>query len=308
MFFMKNSLLQLHAAVLLWGFTGVLGRAISLSAPVLVWYRMIVAFFILALIITYRRQWQQFSKRDLFSVIGIGILFAIHWVSFFASIKFANASVAMICLATAGIFTALLYPFVSKTTFNIRELLLGLIAIAGVCCIYILQPEQAHPEQSMKNFKVGVLLGVVASLISAIFTILNKPLTQKYASRNLVFLEMLSGFLFLSMLAPFYIMRFPEQHIVPQGWDFLWIFILGYCCTVWGQSLAMQSLRKLSPFTVSLTVNIEPIYGIMLAFIFYQENEQLGWGFYVGVLLILASILLQTTSMLFRKKKRPALS
>jgi len=305
---MKNSLLQLHAAVLLWGFTGVLGRAISLSAPVLVWYRMIVAFFILALIITYRRQWQQFAKRDLFSVIGIGILFSIHWVSFFASIKFANASVAMICLATAGIFTALLYPFVSKTTFNIRELLLGLIAIAGVCCIYVLQPAQGHPEHSMKNFKLGVLLGVVASLISAVFTILNKPLTQKYASRNLVFLEMLSGFLFLSMLAPFYIMRFPEQHVVPQGWDFLWIFILGYCCTVWGQSLAMQSLRKLSPFTVSLTVNIEPIYGIILAFIFYQENEQLGWGFYVGVLLILASILLQTTSMLFRKKKRPALS
>jgi len=305
---MKNSLLQLHAAVLLWGFTGVLGRAISLSAPVLVWYRMIVAFFILALIITYRRQWQQFSKRDLLAVVGIGILFAIHWVSFFASIKFANASVAMICLATAGIFTALLYPFVSKTTFNIRELLLGLVAIAGVCCIYILQPAQTHPEHAMRNFKLGVLLGVVAALISAVFTILNKPLTQRYASRNLVFLEMLSGFLFLSMLAPFYIMRFPEEHIVPQGWDFLWIFILGYCCTVWGQSLAMQSLKKLSPFTVSLTVNIEPIYGIILAFVFYQENEQLGWGFYIGVLLILASILLQTTSMLFRKKKNPALS
>ncbi len=304
---MKKSLLQLHAAVLLWGFTGVLGRAISLAAPVLVWYRMIVAFVILGIIITYRRQWQQFSKRDLFTVIGIGILFAIHWVSFFASVKFANASVAMICLATAGIFTALLYPFFSRSKFNARELLLGLIAIAGVCCIYVLQPAQEQMDHSMRNFKLGVLLGVLASLISAVFTILNKPLTQKYASRNLVFLEMLSGFLFLSLLAPFYMVHFPEQHLAPQGWDFLWIFILGYCCTVWGQSLAMQSLKKLSPFTVSLTVNIEPVYGIMLAFIFYQENEQLGWGFYLGVLLILISILMQTSVMLYAGRKRRAL-
>src|SRR5690606_15961946 len=196
----------------------------------------------------------------------------------------------------------------SKSKFNIRELVLGLIAIAGVCCIYILQPEQTQSDLTMSNFKLGVILGVLAALISAVFTILNKPLTQKYASRNLVFLEMLAGFLFLSLLAPFYIMRFPDLQLVPQGWDDLWIFILGYCCTVWGQSLAMQSLKILSPFTVSLIVNIEPVYGILLAFLFYQEHQQLSWGFYIGVLLILTSILLQTPSMLFKRKRLPTTS
>lgn len=300
---MKKSLLQLHLAVLFWGFTGVLGRSIHLSAPVLVWYRMLIAAFILGIIISYRKQWQKFTRNDFLKVLGVGVLFSIHWVAFFGSIQNANASVAMICLATSGIFTAILYPLTNKQKINIQEIIFGLIAVAGVYCMYAFQPETASIKHPMRDFGKGILLGLLASLISAIFTILNKPLTQKYLPRTLVFYEMAAGLILLSVLAPFYILKFPEVKLFPWKWDYLWLFLLGYCCTVWGQSLAMSSLKKLSPFTVTLTVNLEPIYGIILAFIFYKENEQLGIGFYIGVGLILISILMQTMLIFYQRKK-----
>ncbi len=299
----KKSLLQLHVAVILWGFTGVLGRSISLSAPVLVWYRMLLAALFLGIIITFRKQWQPFSKRDLLKVIGIGVLFSIHWVSFFGSVKNANASVAMVCLATAGIFTAIFNPLYNKTKIDWKEIAYSMIAIAGVFCIYALQPHSGI-EKPMPHFERGVLLGILASLISAIFTIFNKPLTQHYHYRTLVFYEMASGLGFLSIIAPFFIFNFPKEIFFPEQWDWLWLFLLAYCCTVWGQSLAMSSLKGLSPFTVTLTVNLEPIYGIILAFIIFKENEQLGWGFYLGVMLILLSILLQSFMMYYDRRKK----
>ncbi len=301
---MKRALLQIHLAVLLWGFTGVLGRAISLSAPVLVWYRMILTAAIIALIISYRKEWKPVRKRDLKKIVGIGVLFAIHWVAFYASIKYANASIALVCLATASIFTSIFDPLINKGKFNRTEIGLSLLAVAGVYCIYALQPSNQEQEAQMVHFQFGVILGVLASIISALFTVFNKPLSQKYPARTLVFYEMSSGLLFLTLLAPVYLMNTPDFQLIPQGWDYLWLLLLSYCCTVWGQSLAMSALKRLSPFTITLSVNLEPVYGILLAFIIYKENQQLGTGFYLGMGLIFLSLALQVSLLIRRGRRR----
>lgn len=300
---MKRAFAQINIAVLLWGFTGILGKAISLSAPALVWYRMSLATVILFLIISFRREWIPIAKRDILKLIGIGILFAIHWVAFYASVKLANASIAMVCLATASVFTAVLDPVLNKRKFNKIELSLSFIAVLGVVFIYVLQSHNTAPEHQMVDFKLGLILGIAASVISAIFTVLNKPLADKYAARPLVFCEMTSGLVFLSLLAPFYIMKFPTEVLIPVGWDYLWIFLLAYCCTVWAQSLAMAALKNLSPFTVTLSVNLEPVYGIILAFLIFKENAQLGYGFYIGMSLIFISLMLQIGLTIKKSRK-----
>jgi len=306
---MKRSFSQIHLAVLLWGFTGVLGRAISLSAPVLVWYRMLVTAIAIGIIITLRRQWVPIERSNLKRIVGIGIMYAVHWVAFYASIKFANASIAMVCLATASVFTALLDPLFNKGKFNAVEISLSLVALAGVFLIYILQPHDSAVNK-MPNLRLGIVLGVAASIISAIFTVLNKPLTGKYEPRTLVFYEMTTGLIFLTILAPFYLWQKPGEILLPQGMDYLWIFLLSYCCTVWGQSLAMSALKGLSPFTITLSVNLEPVYGIILAFLIYKENEQLNIGFYLGMALIFLSLIIQVAIVIAkgRKKKKATVS
>lgn len=286
----------MHLAVLLWGFTGVLGKLITLSAPVLVWYRMGLTALFLAIILQYRHLWQRVSARDMLRLVGIGILFAVHWVMFYAAIKLANASVALVCLSTASVFTAVIDPLLNRKRIDPMEIILSLIAIIGVYLIYVLRSEKEG--EAMVNFPLGLLLGILASVISAIFTVFNKPLTQKYEPRILVFYEMLMGFLFLSVLAPFYIFYNSEEPLLAVDWDILWLFCLVYFCTVLGQSLAMSALKQLSSFTVTFTVNLEPLYGIAFAFLFLHEHKEVNWGFYTGVGVIALSVLLQTILMI----------
>lgn len=299
---MKKSLLQMHLAVLFWGFTGVLGKLIELSAPVLVWYRMGLTALILAIIIQYRNLWVKLSKRDLIQVVGIGLLFAVHWVAFYASIKLANASIALVCLSTASVFTAVIDPLLNRRGINPLEIGLSLIAILGVYLIYALQnPAQ---QASMVNFPLGLLLGIAASIISAIFTVFNKPLTQRYPPRLLVFYEMLVGFLILSLAAPFYLNQNPGERILTIDWEILWMFCLVYFCTVLGQSLAMSALKELSTFTATFTVNLEPVYGVIIAFLVFQEQKEVGSGFFIGVGVIALSVLLQTFLVIKNGRKQ----
>lgn len=301
---MKQAFLKMHLAVLVWGFSGILGRAISLSAPVLVYYRLFLAASILGLILVLRKKWQPIPLKDIFKLAGIGILVSIHWLCFYGCIKQANVSIAVVCLATASIFVALINPFINGGKIRFIELVVGIVAVAGVLCIYVLHREAGiKPKQPMVNFRLGLFLGLSASVISAVFTAFNKPLAEKYTARPLVFWEMLSGFCFLTCLLPFYVHRFPHVSFRPVGWDFLWIFLLGYCCTVWGQSLAMSALKKLSAFTATITVNLEPVYSIILAFLIFKENEQLGFGFYVGMILIFLSVAFQIFLSVKLKKK-----
>lgn len=290
----------MHLAVLLWGFTGVLGRAISLDAPALVWHRMWMTAVLMAVILFFRKQWVPVARRDVGQMALIGLLMGLHWVAFYGSIKFANISIALVCLSTASIFTSLLDPFVNKSKHDIKEVLLGSLALAGVYLIY----------QFQQFYGLGIIFGVIAAILSSIFTVLNKRIAAKYPARITVFYEMTTGWVFISLLLPLVLLYTPEMRLTPTwavgaDWtknDWLWLVVLSLCCTVWAQSLAINALKKLSSFTATLSVNLEPVYGIILAFVFYNENKEiifnkgtneLNLGFLGGMGLILLSVLLQ---------------
>lgn len=305
----------MHLAVLLWGFTGILGRAISLDAPILVWYRMLLTALFLVAILSWRKQWVPVAKGDVRRMALVGMLMGLHWVAFYASIKLANVSIALVCLSTASIFTPLFDPIINKGKHNVGELLLGSLAIVGVYLIYSFQT----------FYGWGILAGIISALLSSIFTILNKQIAGKYPARTMVFYEMTTGWLFITLLLPLLFYMKPETVFVPRSanimgaaWylnDWLWLVALSLCCTVWAQSLALNALKQLSSFTATLSVNLEPVYGILLAFIFYNENREiifldggrtLNMGFLVGMGLILLSVVLQTLRLVRPKVPRMA--
>jgi drug/metabolite transporter (DMT)-like permease len=295
---MKKALIQMHTAVLLWGFTGVLGRAINLDAPVLVWYRMLITALFMLAVLSYRRQWMPIAPKDRKQITLIGCLIGLHWIAFYGAIKYANASIALVCLSTASVFTSLLDPLVNKGKRDAFEIVLGLIALCGVYLIYRFQ----------EFYGIGILLGVIAAILSSVFTVLNKRITHKYPARTLVFYEMSTGWVLISLLLPLQFYYVPATVFVPHApnlfgpdWyhnDWLWLAVISICCTVWAQSLSLTALKKLSSFTVTLSVNLEPVYGILLAFLIYKENSQLQPGFYWGMGLILLSVVLQTLRLI----------
>lgn len=293
----------MHLAVLLWGFTGILGRAISLEAPMLVWYRMLLTALFLVGILTWRKQWVPVERQDVRRMALVGLLMSLHWVAFYASIKLANVSIALVCLSTASIFTPLFDPLINKGKHDVGELLLGSLAIVGVYLIYSFQT----------FYGWGILAGVISALLSSIFTILNKQIAGRYPARTMVFYEMSTGWLFITLLLPVLFYFRPDTAFIPRAsslagseWylnDWVWLVALSLCCTVWAQSLALNALKRLSSFTATLSVNLEPVYGILLAFICYNENREiifldggrtLNMGFLVGMGLILLSVVLQT--------------
>ncbi len=297
----------MHIAVLLWGFTGVLGRAISLDAPVLVWYRTLLTALFMAGILYYRKQWVPIARKDMQLLTLVGVLFGLHWVAFFGSIKLANISIALVCLSTASIFTPLCDPIINRGKLDVKEVLLGSLAIIGVYLIYRFQ----------QFYGWGILAGVAAALFSSIFTVLNKQIAAKYPARTMVFYEMTTGWIFVTLLMPVLYYYVPTTVFIPRmtnifskEWiynDWIWLVVLSLCCTVWAQSLALNALKRLTSFTATLSVNLEPIYGILLAFLFYNENREiifikgtthLNGGFMAGMGLILLSVVLQMTRLL----------
>ena len=297
----------MHVAVLLWGFTGVLGRAISLDSPILVWYRMLLTAIFMAVILFYRKQWVTIERRDMRQLALVGCLIGLHWVAFYGAIKFANISIALVCLSTASIFTSLLDPLVNKGKHDTKEILLGSLAISGVYLIYRFQ----------QFYGLGIAFGVIAAILSSVFTVLNKKIANKYPARTMVFYEMSTGWVFITLLLPLVYYYAPHTRFLPDsssllgpGWlhnDWLWLVIISLCCTVWAQSLSLTALKRLTSFTVTLSVNLEPVYGIILAFLFYNENREiifnkgtsdLNWGFMGGMGLILLSVVLQMLQLL----------
>lgn len=290
----KDALIKMHIAVFLWGFTGVLGRAIQLEAFPLVWYRVLLTSVIFLVVLSFRKELIKLSAKEILRFFLIGSVIAIHWCMFYGSIKYANASIALVCLATAGIFTAILEPFVLRIKFNPREMIIGFIALIGMYLIYTFEFKYA----------IGIALGIGAAVLSSVFTVMNKKIVGKYNPRLVAFYEIGAGFLFLTLLLPVYHSRFPEVSFVPSEWDWIWLIVLSLFCTVLGQSLALAALKKLSSFTAVLMVNLEPVYGILLAILIYKENQELGWGFWLGILFIGGSVFLHTMEMLPKNKKR----
>ncbi|NCU03438.1 MAG: EamA family transporter [Chitinophagaceae bacterium] len=281
---MRKAFLQLHAAVFLAGFTGVLGRLIELNEGWLVWYRMLLSAILLFILMLLRKQILRIEKKYLLQCIAVGALIALHWVFFYGSVKYANVSIALVCFAATGSFTAFLEPLIIRRKIDLVEVLLGLLVLLG---IYLIFHFDVH-------YKTGILLGVAAAFLSALFPIYNKRLIQHVPVSALTLYELSGGWLLLSLVLPFYLQISPATKHFPSLNDWFWLLILALFCTVLAVQLSVSALKKISPFTANLTYNLEPVYGIALAFLIYHEEKELGDGFVWGILLIVASVVIQT--------------
>ena len=280
---MKKAFLQLHFAVFLAGFTGVLGRLIKLNEGWLVWYRLLISSATMWIIFSLSKKLQRVSLSDILKLSGIGFLSALHWVSFYGSIKYANVSVALVCFSATGFFTALFEPFSSKKKVNATEVLLGLLVIAGIYVIFHFDPK----------YKTGIILGVICAILLAVVMILIRQFVHKINSQTILTYQLSGGFITLSLFMPFYLKVFPTSYIIPGFSDWMWLLVLAWFCSVLAFQFSVNALQKLSAFTVNLSFNLEPVYGILLAFFVFHENQELNWSFFIGLGLIVLALCLQ---------------
>ena len=294
---MKNALIKLHIAVFLWGFTGVLGRLISLNEGLLVWYRLLITITTLYFIMRRKRQLESVSSRQRWHFFAIGGLLAFHWCFFYGSIKYSNVSIALTCLSSTGLFTALLEPLITRKKIVLSEVLLGMVAIGGIYLIFHFDPQ----------YKTGIILGVTAAILTCIFSILNKTQVSYNAPRTVMLYELCGGFLLLTVLMPFYLYFLPTAHWFPSKADILWLLLLSWVFTIAAMDFSLQALQKVSAFTQNLTLNLEPVYGIILAFVVYNENKYLSKWFYYGFSLILLAVVLQMLSVIKGRRREHAI-
>ena len=279
---MKKSFLHLHIAILLAGFTGVLGKLITLNEGLLVWYRLLITGATLWILMTLTKKIQSLSPKQILRISGIGFLSALHWVFFYASIKYANVSVGLVCLSAVGFFSSILEPVINRVRINLIELIFGILSIFGIYLIF-------HFDT---HYKTGIILGVISSFFAALFPILLKLTMRQINMQTVLTWQMTGGFLALSLVMPFYLKAFPVASVIPSLSEFLWLLVLAWLCSVVAFQFSMDALKKLSAFTVSLSYNLEPLYGILMAFIFFKENKTLNQGFYLGLTVICLTLIL----------------
>lgn len=274
---------QLHLCVLLWGFTAILGKLISLPAVALVWWRMALVTLCLLAVPRVWRGLRNLPGRLLGIYGGIGIVVALHWLSFYAAIKLANASVAVTCLAVAPVFTALIEPWVTRRARVRRELGLGLAVIPGVALVV---------GGVDAEFRLGIVLGLVSAVLASLFATLNKRYVDRADPLTVTAVEIGAGALFLSLVAPLLAGGLEQAFPLPRGADIGWMAVLVVACTLFPFILSLIALRKITAFTAQLAVNLEPLYAILLAALIFDEQRELTVGFYLGVILILAAVFL----------------
>ena len=267
--------------VLLWGFTAIIGKLITLHALPLVFWRVSIVALCL---VFWRPVWRQvagLSRRNWILCLLAGALVTLHWLCFYGSIKLANASVAATSIATAPAFLAIIEPLLTRRPFVWRDLLVALLSIPGVMLVVGGIPQAMW---------AGFALGALAAFLVAVFSIVNKRLVAEVSALGLTAIEMSIGAMLLGLLIPFW-PWVGVEFVVPSADDLSWLLILSVGCTLVPFALSAVALRKLSAFSAQLAVNLEPVYAIILAAIFLGESEQLDWPFYVGVCVILSAVL-----------------
>lgn len=283
-FLMKKSYLVLHFAVILAGFTGIFGKLISLNEGLLVWYRVLFSSIILWMVVKLFRIATNIHLKEKFDIAKIGMFITIHWVFFYASIKYSNISVGVVCYCLTSFFTAIFGPLINRRRFNLTELLLSVLTLAGILLIF-------HFDSS---YRLGIGLGVISSAFAALYTIYNERLVRHYDSRLINYYQMMGGTVGLGVLLPVYLYFFPVKTIIPDLKDIGYLILLASFCTVGLYILFAESLKRIPAFTVNLTFNLEPVYAIILAFLFFNESKELNLSFYIGLLFVMTSVILQT--------------
>lgn len=282
--------LKLHASVLLSGFTGLLAKLISLNEVVIVWYRMFFAFLIFAFMYIFMRN--KVKMTEPLKAVALGALLAVHLIFFFGSIKYSNVSVGVVCYSLVGFFTVLFEPIICKTKFSFVELFYSLIAVFGILLIFNFD----------SSYRFGIILGIISAGLFALYTLYNKVVEVGKSARGMLFYELLGGAVFMSAFLPIYLCFVPLGNLVPVGVEWLWIFVLAFFCTVLLYLFHISVLKAIPAFTVSLTGNLEPVYGILFAVIFLNEAQNFTPTFYIGMFLIFASVFLQSLSKNNNKK------
>ena len=290
---MRKAYYQLHLAVLLAGLTGILGRLITLNEVMIVWYRLMFTALTMWAIFLYRKKIQAIDVKTLLKIMGVGVLAASHWLFFYGSIKYSNVSIGLICLSTISFFTSFLEPIITKTKFSFISLLLSLIGVAGIALVF-------HFDD---RYRTGIVIGLCSAFFSALFSCYNKKSVATNNTQVVMFYQVLGGFVFLSLLIPFYNHQFPSKSLLPNVTDTIGLLILSWICTIIAMWLSLEALKKVTAFTQNLTLNLEPVYGVVLAFIFYNEQKDLSNTFYWGMLLIILSVVLQMCRVYADNKK-----
>jgi drug/metabolite transporter (DMT)-like permease len=292
--------LQIHVCVVLWGFTAILGKTITLPALPLVWWRMLIVVAVLALVPRVWRELRAMPSRLLFAYAGIGAVVALHWLTFYGAVKLANASVAATCIALATDFTAHVEPLVARSRFSRAELALGVAVLPGVALVTGGVPQ---------DMRVGVLVGALSALLVAIFGSLNKRLVRHGEPLTVTAIELASGTIVLTVLAaamPYVFPPFAGPLLdVPAPRDALLLLVLALACTLLPFALSLVALRHMSAFAAQLAVNLEPVYAIVLAALLLGEQRELTPLFYVGVLVILTAVLVHPLLATRRRGAHP---
>ncbi len=276
--------LHLHFLVLIWGFTAILGLLITVPSVEVVFYRTLISTIGLGLLIWLKQYPFRLGNLETIKILGTGMLIAIHWILFFGSARVSNASVCLAGMATTSFWTSFLEPIMNKRKVKWFEVALGLFVLAGLYIIFRFE----------FSYALGLSMAIASAFIAALFTVINGHFTFSYNHYTITFYEMAGAFIGTVLFLPLYLLFVADNQILRLNitlLDLLYLCILALICTVYAYSASIQLMKKISAFVINLTVNLEPVYGILLAFIIFGDTERMNLGFYIGAALILFSVL-----------------
>ncbi len=287
-----KAFVQLHVSIILAGFTGILGKLITMSEGMLVWYRMFFTFVIFGIFLLCTKKFEKVAWQDIAKISFTGVLICLHWIFFYGSIKLSNVSIGVVCFSLVGFFTALLEPVFMRTRFSVREFAYSVLTVVGVMLIFSFDV----------RYRLGIIVGVIAAVLSALYTISIRKLCHTYSPSTTLLYQMGGGVAFLSLILPFYLDYFDISYVIPTLQDTALLLVLAVFCTIGMSYLLIQCLQYISAFTVNLSYNLEPIYSIAIAIAFLGEAHQLNFSFYLGLACITLSVVLQTLWVMRQKK------
>lgn len=286
-----KSYLHLHVIVFIWGFTAILGKLISLEALDLVWYRMLFASAIMTFVVILTKEKVKVPFNITIGFIVSGIIIAAHWLTFYQAIKVSNVSITLACLSTGAFFASILEPIFYKRKVIWYELLFGVIVVIGLGIIFNVETK----------YTTGIYLAVTSAFLSALFSVINGKYAKEYNPNIISLYELSSGVFFISIYL-FFAGSFTPAFFALSINDLIWLFLLSSICTAYAFSASVKVMKFLSPFTVMLTINLEPIYGIILALLIFDDTEEMTPLFYVGALIILTTVI--ANGIVKSKKKK----
>ena len=278
----KYKLTAVHLMVVILGFTGILGKLISLETIHLVWYRMGFAFLSLFLFLFFKKKLLPISKKDFFGILGVGALVTIHWLCFFESIKIANVSIAVVCLSTSSLFSALIEPIFFKRKLLAYEVIMGIIVVLALA--FVMGAETQYIS--------GYIYGITSALLGTLFTLFNAKYIKKVEAAHITMIEMLAGVIIISCL-----LLFKQDFTIFTTSisldDFYYLIILAVLCTSMVFVWMTEIMRHISPYSLIMAINLEPIYSILLALLIFGDNELMSSSFYIGSSVIIGVVLLE---------------